>query len=235
MWKHRVAVIAGGAIGGVFWLLTQFIGGHALPASALVYGYAILGGALAGGIAVYVSADFLDQTKLEKMFFFSAAAGLSFPSFISTIANAKDVAQIQGTNRQVEQTVSQVSSPTASPTQIAQAIKQAGTTLSVNPASADVKLKFDAASKTAINNLSATAQHSSDPTNYVKALEQIGTIPQFHSDASSELLELSNSKNPHLSAAARPAFERLNYSTIQFNNAVATGPRAAEPSPTQPH
>jgi len=181
-----------------------------------------------------VSADFLDQTKLEKIFMISAVAGLSFPSVISTIANAKDVAQIQGTNKQVQQSVEavqqQISSPTVNPAQVAQDIKQAGTTLNANPASADVKLSYDTVSKTAINSLSTKAQQSGNPTDYVKAIEQIGTVPQFHLDATAKLVQLSNSNNAEVSAAAKPALERLNYGGVNFSRV-----NMAAPAPSQPH
>jgi len=234
MWQNRFAVTGGGALGGVFWLLTQMVGGTPLTVSAVVYAYAIIGGVIAAGIAIYVSADFLDQTKLEKIFMISAVAGLSFPSVISTIANAKDVAQIQGTNKQVQQSVEavqqQISSPTVNPAQVAQDIKQAGTTLNANPASADVKLSYDTVSKTAINSLSTKAQQSGNPTDYVKAIEQIGTVPQFHLDATAKLVQLSNSNNAEVSAAAKPALERLNYGGVNFSRV-----NMAAPAPSHPH
>src|SRR6185312_4964896 len=224
MWGHRIAVIGGGAIGEAFWLVSQFVYGSTYSASALVCADAIGGGAIAAGFAIYVSADFLDKSKLEKMFFFSIAAGLSFPSILSTISNAKDIAQIHSTNRQVQQSVQtvqqQISSPGGNPAKVAQEIKQAGTALSVNPASPDVKLSYDAVSKTAISSLSAKATNAKNPADYVGAIAQIGTVPQFHFDAASKLAELSNSSNVRVSAAAKPALERLTEGTTQLNTEV---------------
>jgi hypothetical protein len=221
--RDLIAVISGGFIGGVFWLLTQIIGANTIALSTAVYAYAIIGGIIAAGIAAYLPSD-VDHSKVKKLFFVSAVAGLSFPSIISTATNAKDIAQIHGTNKQVQQSVEavqqQISSPTVNPAQVAQDIKQAGSTLNTSPASADVKLNYDSVSKTAINSLSAKAQQSKDPSDYVKAIEQIGTVPQFHSDVTTKLVQLSNSSNPQVSAAAKPALMRLNYTAFQFNEAA---------------
>jgi phosphate/sulfate permease len=226
MSKGLIAVCGGGLLGGVFWLLTQIAGAATLDLPVSVYLYALIGGIIAAGLATYVPAD-VDHSKVERMFFISAAAGLSFPSIISTAVTAEDVAQIRGTNKQVERKVEalreQIRSDTTDPAQVAQAIREAGARLSSSPASADVKQSYDAVSRNAVESLGAQAAQSPDPQQYVQAIEQIATVnPQLRDASTAQLIELSRSDKPELSAVARPALERqLNRLPFEVKEAAA--------------
>jgi hypothetical protein len=236
MSKDLIAVCLGGLLGGAFWLLTQIVGAESFALSWAAYGYALIGGVIAAGAATYIPAD-VNQTKANKVFFVSALAGLSFPSVISTAANAEDVAQIKGTNQKVESRVDsvqqQIASPTLNPAEVARDIRAAGVTIDSGPASSDVKQSYQSVSTNALDTLTAKAATAPNPTEYVKAIEQIGSVnPDLRAASTARLIDLSKSDNQSVSDAARPALNRqLGALPFGINEAVAasSGPPPASP------
>ncbi|MEM9501484.1 MAG: hypothetical protein AAF941_06515 [Pseudomonadota bacterium] len=205
-------VVAGGVIGGVFWIITQILGADSLNLPFGIYAYGILGGVLAAGVTAYIP-DNVDLENLKRLFFVSAAAGLSFPAVISTAVNAEDLASIRKTARDIDRSVVEVSEELSksrvNPAEVSKSISQASVAVNSGVARAQERDQLEAVGRQAIESLAAEADTARNPAAYVKAIEKIGTAtPSLKLESTAKLIELAESERSSVATAAAPAKDR---------------------------
>lgn len=205
-----VIVVLGGLVGGTFWLITQVLGADTFAIPGGMYAYGLLGGVLAAGAAAYIPDD-VDLTNHKRLLFVSALAGLSFPAVINTAVSADDLAAIRDTSKKidagVEDVKTQLKEGTAAPGEISNNFEEASAAVKSGTAKPEKVGQLESVGRQALDSLTKDA--SKDPTEYVKAIENIGaTTPGLKLESTAKLIELANSDNSSVAAAAKPAKDR---------------------------
>ncbi|MEM6475519.1 MAG: hypothetical protein AAF687_05070 [Pseudomonadota bacterium] len=205
-----VIVVFGGLVGGAFWLITQILGANTFAIPGGLYAYGLLGGVLAAGAAAYIPDD-IDLKNHKRLLFVSALAGLSCPSVINTAVSAEAVAQIRDTSKKIDKSVGDVSEKladeNASPGDISNSFTSMSGAVNSGAASQQDVGEVESVGRQALDTLAKDADKN--PDEYVKAIEKIGaTTPALKLESTAKLLELANSDNSAVAAAAKPAKDR---------------------------